>query len=126
MEQFYIAKTKYSPLVILNKENGEFQFSGRSLPEDAWGFYKPVIDWINLYIENPNQSTILSFEFEYLNSASSKVIIEIINMMIILIEKGYNVKVNWRYCKDDDSILETGKIFANSSEVPFDFIIYNE
>jgi hypothetical protein len=126
MEQFYIAKTKYSPLVILNNENGEFQFSGRSLPEDAWGFYKPVIDWINLYIENPNQSTILSFEFEYLNSASSKVIIEIINMMSILIEKGLNVKVNWRYCKDDDSIMETGKIFANSSEVPFDFIIYNE
>lgn len=68
-------KTKSTPTVVLDKSKGIFEISGKSLPEDAMEFYLPIVEWSQSYLQNPNTTTILVFE--YLSSASSKVFISI-------------------------------------------------
>lgn len=47
-----------TPLVILDKQNKQFEISGKSMPEDVIRFYGPVLDWMNEYKTDPLDKTI--------------------------------------------------------------------
>lgn len=46
MEILNLKGTEDTPTILLDKKNGIFEISGRSLPEDSAEFYTPVIEWI--------------------------------------------------------------------------------
>ena len=46
MEILNLEGTEDTPKIILDKKNGIFEISGRSLPEDSAEFYRPVLEWI--------------------------------------------------------------------------------
>jgi len=54
-----------TPHIILDKANGKFTFTGRSLPEDAARYYEPIQAWFKEYINEPNNETDVVFELEY-------------------------------------------------------------
>ena len=54
MEVIKIKGTDDTPTVILDKENGIFEISGRSLPEDVTTFYEPILSWLDDYQEEAN------------------------------------------------------------------------
>jgi hypothetical protein len=122
MEPLVIEPTKSTPKVILDKEKGIFQFIGNSLPENAMEFYGPVVNWITEYIANPNPSTELVFKLEYFNTASSKIIFELIKQHTALKKSGNAIKVNWYYPEEDEDMLETGKDYEELTQLPFEFI----
>jgi hypothetical protein len=121
MKPLYIEKSKVAPQVIFDKSNGIFLIKGRSLPENPFSFFEPMLDWVKEYIINPNQITVFTFEFEYFNSASSKVILEILRLLEKLLSKGLEVRVNWCYMEEDEDVLETGQIYSSLVDVPFIF-----
>ncbi len=51
MEILNLEGTEDTPKIILDKKNGIFEISGRSLPEDSAEFYRPVLEWIEKYGE---------------------------------------------------------------------------
>jgi hypothetical protein len=57
MEILNLKGTEDTPTILLDKKNGIFEISGRSLPEDSAEFYKPVIEWINAYGAEANPTT---------------------------------------------------------------------
>ena len=123
MNALVIEGTKSTPKIVLNKEEGTFLFSGHSLPEDAMGFYTPVKDWLAKYFADPNPSTTLTFQMEYMNTASSKVLFDIICMLREPHSKEMYVKVNWCYQEEDEDTLESGQDYASLVKVPFDFTV---
>ena len=70
MEQLFIKKTDLSPKVLLDKDNNKFFIVGKSIVENAFEFYVPIIEWFKNYFKDPNKSTDLIFFLEYLNSSS--------------------------------------------------------
>src|SRR5688572_31551773 len=72
MEILNLEGTADTPKIILDKGNGIFEISGRSLPEDSVEFYGPVLEWISNYAKAPNATTHFSFKLEYFNTSSSK------------------------------------------------------
>ena len=54
MEILNLEGTEDTPKIILDKKNGIFEISGRSLPEDSAEFYRPVLEWIEKYSSDPN------------------------------------------------------------------------
>jgi hypothetical protein len=102
-----------------------FQISGRSLPEDVTSFYKPVIEWIDLFSESPSQSLNLEVKLEYFNTASSKIILDILMMLEEIHQIGSSqIKVSWLYDKRDDDMLEAGEEYKDLVEIPFELIEY--
>lgn len=71
LKSIFIEGSGKTPQIDLNHLNGEFIFSGKSIPENAAKLYEDVLKWINLYIKNPRQITNLRFNLEYFNTASS-------------------------------------------------------
>jgi hypothetical protein len=122
MEVLHIEATEDIPEITLDKDKEVFEISGRSLPEDVNSFYQPVINWIQGYTQNPNPRTIFEFKFSYFNTASSKIILDILTMFEEMIEEGHNVVVRWHYQKEDEDMLEAGEEFAEMVDVPFELV----
>ena len=57
MEVLHFEGSDDTPAITLDKRNGIFEISGRSLPEDSAVFYEPVLKWIELYKKEPNVNT---------------------------------------------------------------------
>lgn len=117
MTTIKIEGTQDTPTVILDKSAGIFEFSGRSLPEDAAGFYKPIIDWLEGYKSAPNGETEFHVKLEYFNTASSKLLLDVLSRL----EDIPNTKIVWHFFEDDEDMKEAGEEFSELVEVPFDY-----
>ncbi|MBP8791492.1 MAG: DUF1987 domain-containing protein [Breznakibacter sp.] len=124
MEIIKIKGTEDTPSVILDKGQNVFEISGRSLPEDVSMFYEPILSWIDEYAEAPNAETVFNFKLEYFNTASSKVILDILLKFEDINEKGNKVVVKWHYREDEEDMLEAGEEYADIVEIPFEYVIY--
>lgn len=106
MESILIEATHSTPAVNFNCD-GRLMIEGRSLPEDVNKFYGPLIEWI---VKMMSESVKLDINLEYLNSASSKKLLELLKIM----DANSRIKsliINWHYEEGDDDALETGQIF---------------
>jgi len=109
-----------TPKVILDKNNGIFEISGRSLPEDAAEFYQPILDWLTRYESAANGETRFQFKLEYFNTASSKLILDILSKL----EDIEGTVVHWYFHEDDEDMEEAGEEFSELVEIPFEFKTY--
>ena len=110
-----------TPGVTLDSNKGIFEIFGWSHPEDAIGFYLPVLDWLNKYGEAPNSGTNFHFKFQYYNTASAKQIFRIISSLEDIAKKS-KVKIYWQYDVEDTDMLASGERFSKMTTVPFEFI----
>lgn len=124
MEPIYREKTQDSPEVILDKEKNKFYIGGRSLAENPVEFYKPIVKWLEHYIESPNESTNLEFTLEYFNSTSARIIANILGKFENLSKSGSKVEIYWSHKLNDRDMLEAGQRFAEAFAVKFRFIPY--
>jgi len=122
MEPLIINKTEDTPAVHLDKTAGIFEFSGKSLPEDVTSFYAPIFEWISSYGEDANESSKFVFKMTYFNTASSKIILDILMRLETLHEEGKDITIEWHYEEDDEDMQEAGEEYADIVEVPFTFI----
>jgi hypothetical protein len=122
MESLIIAATDDTPQVHLDSSAGKFEFSGKSLPEDVTTFYQPIFDWMDSYFENPNDESIFVFKMTYFNTASSKVILDVLMKLEEAVEDGKDVKVKWYFEEEDEDMEEAGEEYSEIVEVPFEFI----
>lgn len=117
LEKLSIKETRETPSIELDKSTGTFKIEGRSLPENAFEFYGPVVEWMKTYSQNPLKSTHFTLGIEYLNSGSLKQIFRILYMLEDLIELGNDAKITWKYNQGDELMLEKGKEFKQFLEI---------
>lgn len=120
MEILNLEGTEDTPKIILDKKNGIFEISGRSLPEDSAEFFRPVLEWIAAYSKEANGSTEFVFKLEYFNTASSKLILDVLSAL----EDIQGMKIMWYYHEDDEDMEEAGQEFSELVEIPFEFKTY--
>ena len=125
METIKIAGTEDTPNVILDSENEIFEISGRSLPEDVASFYDPILNWLDEYSEGPNEKTIFNFKLVYFNTASSKLLLDILMKLEEIHEGGNDVLIRWYYPEDDEDMEEAGEEYSDIVDVPFEQVSYS-
>ena len=124
MDVIDIAATDETPKVVLNAENGTFEFSGKSLPEDVTIFYNPILAWLEEYSESPNDKTNVIFKMDYFNTASSKLILDILMKFEEINEDHEGVTIEWFYREDDEDMEEAGDEFSDIVDIPFELKEY--
>jgi len=120
VESLRLAATEDTPMIDFDTSTGVFKVSGRSLPEDALEFFKPIEEWLRAYVENPLESTTIEMSVDYFNSASTRYIFNILMSLEDLIDAGKEAKIIWYYRKDDDIIEAKGEELESILEVPFE------
>lgn len=116
MNKLEIAGTEDTPKVILDQSESKFEISGRSLPEDAAEFFSSILNWLKEYSAAPNPVTAMEIKLEYFNTASSKLILDVLTRC----EKIPGAKVVWYYHEDDEDMQEAGEEFSELIELPFE------
>ena len=124
METLRFEQTDDSPFVMLDKENNRFEISGKSLPEDVVDFYQPVLNWLGEYRKSPNPRTVFSFKLIYFNTASSKLILDILMIFEQMVEEGHEILVKWLSLSSDEDMQEAGREYEEMIDVPFEHVTY--
>jgi len=122
MKELVLEKTVKTPFVNFDAESGILKIIGRSIPENPDEFYSKLFYWINEYFKKPQSDTLVNIQLEYINSGSSKFILEFFQLIEDYNSKGYNCKISWHYEEDDEAVLELGKHYQAIINVPFKLI----
>jgi hypothetical protein len=110
MEKFEITGDETTPTVNFDASTGLLKMSGVAIPEDVRSFFAPLKKWIQHYISSPQHATEVILHFDYLNTAASKMVFEICDMISALHgQEEYNVKLTWKYLRGDMEMRELGE-----------------
>lgn len=123
MEPLIIKSKDDSPEVILDAKNKTFKLSGNSFCEDPKKIYDKVLEWFDEYKREPLSETVLEFKMNYINTASSKQIAEIL-IKLKSFEGNSKIKVLWYYQNDDDEMLDEGRGLKVMLNLDFEFVEY--
>ncbi len=122
-----IKSTNKTPYIKFDPNAGLLEMKGRSIPENAVEFYKPLVDWLDKYAENPKDKTVVNVQLEYFNTSSSKCILDVFKKLEdINKQEGKEVVINWYYEEDDEDMLEAGEDYQSILKIPFKMIEMEE
>lgn len=125
MESLYIEATDTTPKIDFDIHSGVFSIEGKAITNDAEEFFRPILNWLDSYINAPNSFTTMIVKLDYFNISSSKRILFVFYKLNELIDAGYNVNVKWYFHEDEDDMYEVGQDFAFMVKVPFEFCEYS-
>ncbi len=124
LEPIKIEPTEDHPFILLDAQNGHFEISGRSLPEDAYEFYAPIQIWLEKYVKMPNEHTDFIFKLDYFNSSSARRIVELLMILEDIKQTGKTVCAKWYYSHEDTLIKERGEEIQSIIEIPVEVLAY--
>jgi len=130
MKSLYIESTEFSPKVVFDVNKQIFELTGISRPEDVIAFYESVNYKIESYVESITEKDEdlsefkfnLKFDLTYMNSASSKYILQILDHFKKLYNLNAKIQVDWYYDDIDDQIFEDGEDLSDVIKIPFNLI----
>jgi hypothetical protein len=120
MNDLVIIATASTPKVFF-ESNGNFEISGKLIPDPEMDFWSPISNWFDNYLQNPAKVTSFRFQIDYLNTSSSKEILQMLYRLNELKERGFDAVVYWSYHEADIDMLEVGKDYEHMVKVPFVF-----
>ena len=124
MENLDILKKKDAPEIHFNAETGVLSIDGNSYPENPLDLYEKLNKWLKKYMNEIKGQLILNTKINYLNTSSSKCILDILEALERYYKSGAKVQVNWYYEEDDEDMLQTGEELCEDLELPWKMIAY--
>ncbi len=124
MEDFHVSRTFNTPEVFFSPKEGLLRIEGRSIPEVPGDFYDEIVEMVQQYFEKPSTNIRVEIKLEYINSGSSKYMLELMRILKRNYDKGKECQVNWYYEEDDESIQELGQHYQATVRIPVKLIEY--
>ncbi|MEQ8926018.1 MAG: DUF1987 domain-containing protein [Fulvivirga sp.] len=122
MDNYTLTPTPKTPRLYFNSESGDFEISGRSIPENSIEFYRPLMEWLDQYVTAPSTKTRMTINLEYFNTSSSKCLVEIFRKLEKTLEKS-DVKILWHYEEEEEDMMESGEDFKKIIKVPLELVV---
>jgi hypothetical protein len=112
MDNLTVEATNSTPSILFDAQSGTLEIRGRSYPENAAKFYAPVFEWLKSYLDSTNPAIVeVTLEIIYLNSSSSKAVLNLMDILDRSAAGGREVVINWLYHEEDETALECGEEF---------------
>lgn len=113
MEDLYIEATSDSCEVDFKYSTNQLTISGEAFPEDANRFFYPLFMGLIEFLKTPGKEPIhFNFKLTYFNSASTKMLFNLFQLLDKHSAEQQLVVLNWHYDEDDDHIKEFGQEVA--------------
>ena len=126
MENIIRKGSPKTPKIIVDKESGTIEISGRSNPENSRDFFAPFMDWLTDYLAQPAEQTTITINLEHFNTSSSKYVLDILKQIKKLGEVDKPFKIVWMYEDDDEEMLDTAEAYEAMVGLKFEKVGYPE
>lgn len=113
------------PEITLNPD-GYIIIKGRWMDRNMVSFSKSVIDWVDIYICDPAETTCIDIHCDYFAGVSSAILISFLRKFFLVKLKNKKLLINWYYEDGDEDILEQGEYISTTIEIPFNFIMTSD
>ncbi|CAH2030039.1 SiaC family regulatory phosphoprotein [Trichlorobacter ammonificans] len=120
-----IAKTTSTPRVCFDAATKILHIDGESYPENSFEFYGPVLAWIRAYLAE-RHALDLDINVSYLNSSSTKCLLDLLDLLEEGHEQGDRVSVVWRYDRDNPRSHSLATEFQEEVTFPFSIAAYED
>ena len=130
MESFIVAgedKPVFTPEIIMDSSTGKCHVKGESYLEEPFQLYDSVLSWIQEFTQKEQKPLDIDVELTYINSTSSRAVLDLFRGIASLIEEGREIQVKWRYPEGDDDfneIKEEGEEFMEESGLHLELVSY--
>lgn len=122
MDNLSLTASSATPSVSFDAVGGVLALSGESYPENAFEFYKPLLNWVSRYLQDGTSAVTAEIALSYLNTSSIKSVMDLLDLLEAAHRGGRQVSVRWSYHKDNDRALEMIEEFKEEVTLPF-FIV---
>lgn len=113
MNDLIIPATPFTPEIQFRYSTGQLLMMGESYPENTSEFYQPVFQSLSAYLDSIKGTEVtVMMHMRYFNSSSSKILINLFDLLELAAKKGNSITVNWYYKTGDDDSKEFGEEFS--------------
>lgn len=106
MTSLFIQSTKNSFNIDFSLQTGIFNISDDSYPENPFEFFNPIILWVEKFIENYSIPIQINVNIGYMNSSSTKCIMDLLELFDKYFDNGNEVELFWYYNIEDPDMKE--------------------
>jgi hypothetical protein len=118
MNMLHLAETEDTPEVRYHESESTLVIRGKSLPENAFNFYSPVLDWAKSLAGESLSNFTIELYLEYFNSSTGRYLLEL--FLAIADQHIPQKKIVWLVEADDELMIEKGEEFSSLIKIPFE------
>lgn len=112
----------YYPSVNFNAETGICELAGESYMEEAYKFFIPLIDWIKEFTLEQKRAITLNYKLTYFNTSSSRLILDMLDLLRKYQSSGGEAAINWHYDTEDPDMKDEIEDFEIESGVKINLV----
>jgi hypothetical protein len=118
MNPLVISATETTPAVQYDSQTGILRFSGESYPENVSAFYEPVLASVREILTTRAPLKVV-LAFGYLNTSSTKAVLDLLMLLDDHHRAGETVEVEWHYNPALEVMQEAGEEFGEDLTLPY-------
>ncbi len=122
MKKYSIESTAKTPSISFDFGTEVLEVKGRSFPENAIEFYKPLFDALEEYTSSAKSDTRGNFQLEDFDTASAKCILDVFKKLEKIHTGTRLVSIHWHYKESEEDMLEAGEDYQAIINLPFKMI----
>ena len=121
-----VQDSPYYPEVVFDAETGVCEIQGESYMEEAYKFYTPLLQWLKTYTLEEGNAVTLNVKLTYFNTNSSRLLLDMLDILRKSLDVGNEVIINWYYEADDPDVKEEVEDFEIETRLKINLIKMNE
>jgi len=110
-----IPDSPFFPTVNFNADTGICVIEGESYMEETFKFYSPLLDWLKEYTKQESKKLTFNFKLTYFNTSSSRLILDMLDVLRKYKENGNEAEINWFYDANDPDMEDEVEDFMIES-----------
>jgi hypothetical protein len=120
-----IPDSPYYPAVNFDASTGICEMAGESYMEEAYKFYTPLLNWLKEYTSKLKSPVVLNIKLTYFNTNSSRLLLDMLDILKKSTDIGVSVTINWYYELNDPDIKEEVEDFEIETGLPIQMIPFD-
>lgn len=113
-----LSPTEFTPAVRYEPSSCELIFEGESYPENVAAFFGPILEWVRGAMNEKAELKVI-FALDYLNTSSTKALLDLLSELDSYHLKGGPVTVTWRYRAGVEIMQEAGAELGEDLQLPY-------
>ena len=112
---------KSKPIIEFDNKNNKIRFEGIFIIKSYWEEDAELVQRIKDFVKD-RDTVLISFSLFYLDSVSRKIFFELLIELKETLLSVKNLRIDWHYEEEDESIFELGDVMTKVLTIPFNFI----
>lgn len=121
-----IQDSPYYPEVNFDAATGVCEIKGESYMEEAYKFYTPLLNWLKEFTITEGNAINFNVKLTYFNTNSSRLLLDLFDILKKSIDAGNKVQINWYYETDDPDIRDEVEDFEIETGLSINLIPFDE